>query len=75
MSSEISETRWAMSLGINAGRTLTQTEDALFRIQATGAVSDFQTIVELREARLQLNKLARRISVIIGELERAQNGG
>lgn len=73
MASEIKDKRWAMGLGIWAGRALLQTEHALNGIQATAVGSDFQTIASLRAARLELNHLAKHISRLIDELEKPQD--
>ena len=73
MASEIKDTRWAMGLGIRAGRALADTENALSRVQATGIGSDFQVVANLRAARCELNHLARRISDLVRELEKQFN--
>lgn len=68
--SEIREKRWSMALGIRAGKALIIAENALGKIGATGVQSDWNAIADLREARRELNHLARRISHIVQELER-----
>lgn len=72
MTSDIRDSRWAMGLGIEAGKALANTEIALRRVMAHGVSSDFDVKVRLRQARCELNHLARRISRLVDELEQAQ---
>lgn len=74
MASDIAGTRWPMGLGIQAGKALSRAENALARIQATAVGSDFDCIRGLRDARCELNHLAREISRLVGELESPRNG-
>jgi hypothetical protein len=66
---EVRELRWSMGLGIQAGKALLRAENALHRVQATGAYNDWDTVSALREARCELNHLAKRISKLVDELE------
>lgn len=68
--SNIKDTRWAMGLGIKAGKALVRAEDALSMVQATAAYNLFNTVRKLRDARLQLNKLAKEISHLVDLLEK-----
>lgn len=70
MATKMRDTRWAMGLGIRAGKALVKTENALSRIMATGIGNDLQVQADLRAARCELGHLARRISDILRELER-----
>ena len=72
--SDIKGTRWAMGLGIHAGKALLRAENALSRIPATAVGSDFDAIRGLRDARCELNHLAREISRLIAELEAPRHG-
>ena len=71
--SEIRDTRWAMGLGIRAGKALLRAENALSNVIACGAHSDFDTMARLRAARCDLNHLAKEISRLVYELEKAHD--
>lgn len=68
--SDLHETRWAMGLGIHAGRALARAERALSGVQATRVDNDWNCVRGLRDARLELNHLAREISRLVDELEK-----
>ena len=68
---ELIETRRAMAVGIRAGKALLRAENALGNVGAVSLTNDFNTIVQLREARCELNHLAREISKIVEALQRA----
>lgn len=74
MATDMAETRWPMGLGIRAGKALLRAENALSRIQATAIGSDFDCIRGLRDARCELNKLAKDISRLVDHLEARQYG-
>lgn len=69
---EIADTRWAMGLGIKAGKVLGQAEQSLASIRAHAFYGDDRVIRELYDARRDLNLLAREILDIIRLLQREQ---